>query len=169
MTSLIEGFFQVVNPHQFGDNAINAGTPSPQKAKSYLTLYNSYVGIGPIAQREWLLCQLRLYSPDQGLDGRVVQVHRRFIVVPSSLEDDHCFEIEVHCFVFMNDMDPTSKNPPNTHFSVTVYSQVDRQLDSPTGTLDKFFTVEVIEFIRDHLQTYHLWFIVYSPTPPFYL
>lgn len=150
MSSLIEGFFEVIDPRVWGDDIANTATSSPQRDKSYLTLYDSYFGLGS-DHKTWLPCELRLYSPDEDLSDKVIHVHGRFVVVPSSAETDPCIKIEVYCFISMSDFVQEEKN---IRFSITFYGRVYQHINAPQGSNNKIFSVEVSEYVRDRSQTY---------------
>lgn len=155
MASLIEGFFEVVDPREFGDEATGT-TSSPQRDRSYLTLYDSYIGLGP-EKKTWLPCKLRIYAPGQDLSDNVLHVHGRFVIVPTSGGEDPCFKIEVHRFLPMVDFIQDEKK---LRFSVTFYGRIYQQIDSPPGTEDGFFSVEVSDYVRDRSQSYIIRFVV---------
>jgi hypothetical protein len=160
MASLIEGFFQFINPRPFVDDALDVMTSSPRKDKSYLTLYDSYVGLGPASPgRVWVPCTLRVYSPGQDLSNNVVHVHGRFSIVATIEEDDPCLEIEVHRFVTMTNFDARGDNPQDLRTSVMVFGRVSQRFDTVENTVDKFFTLDVSDYICDRTQTYIIRFV----------
>ena len=120
MASLIEGFFQVVNPRQF-DNIVIDDTGSPQRKRSPLTLYDSFLTLGTASAREWLPCHLRLYSPERDMDGQILHAHGRFAILPASEEESHRVNIEVHRFVIMSNLDLDDDKPLEFRTSVTLY------------------------------------------------
>ena len=95
------------------------------------------------------------------IDGKIVHAHGWFSVITSANnEGDPCLEIEVHRFVIMNTMDPLSEDTPdNLCTSVTLSGRVVSVADAINST-DKFFTLEVSEYIQDHTQTFSIWFVV---------
>jgi len=80
MASLIEGWLQPVNGRPFVDNSSDA-TTSPRKAKSYLTVYNSYAALGFISSKVFMDCELRLFLGGQTIEQKVIHIHGRFSVV----------------------------------------------------------------------------------------
>jgi hypothetical protein len=138
MASLTEGFFQVVNPHQFEDGTRN---------RTYLTLYDSYFALGPISTREWLPCQLRLYSPDKDLNNQIIHLHGCFALISAPEEDDHCMEIDIHRLILMTNLDPKEGDPLDLRTSLTVYRQVLHQLDGLALSSDIFFSAEISDYV----------------------
>ena len=161
MASLIEGFFQFINPRQFVDDAPEVTTSSPRRDRSYLTLYDSYAGLGPVSPgRFWVPCTLRVYSPSQDLTDDVVHAHGRFSVVAAMEGNAPHLEIEVHRFVTMTNLDPNGNNPPDFRVSVTLFGRVSQRFDTVENTADKFFVLEVSDYIRDRTQTYTIRYVV---------
>ena len=161
MASLIEGFFQFINPRQFVDDAPEVMTSSPRKDRSYLTLYDSYAGLGPVSPgRFWIPSTLRVYSPSQDLTNDIVHVHGRFSVAAAMEEGIPRLEIEVHRFVTMDNLDPNGDNPQDFRVSVTLFGRVSQRFDIVENTADKFFVLEVSDYIRDRTQTYTIRCVV---------
>ena len=111
MLCLIEGFFQPASGHPFADNSTDTTTTSPRKSKTYLSIYDSCAGLGPISSGIFVECELRLFPANHAIDGKIIHTHSRFSVITAADdEDDPRLEIEVHCFVVMNMMDPSSED-----------------------------------------------------------
>ena len=110
-------------------------------------------------------CELRLFSPaNQSLDGTVIHVHGRFSVTTAPNEDEPHLEVEVHRFVIMDVTDPTSgATPDDLSTSVTLYGRVTSLPDVADTTPDKFFMLEVRDYIRDHNQTFSIRFAISLP------
>ena len=120
MSSLIEGWFQLMNGHPFVDDLPDA-TTTPQKTRSYLSVYNSCATLGPISSEDFVQCELHLFPGNHLLDDKVVHVHGQFSIIASADEDQpHKLQIEVHRFVITN-MNPTDKaTPDDLYTSVTL-------------------------------------------------
>jgi hypothetical protein len=159
MTSLIEGLFQPENCRPFLDAS------SPRKSKSYLSVYDSCAALSSISTGVFVECELRLFPAGQMIEGKVVKVHGRFSVITAADEDEPRLQVEVHRFVVMNAMDPTSEDiPDDLCTSVTLSGRV-VSLTGATGNVgDKFFTLEVSEYVRDRTQTFNIRFAT-SPLP----
>lgn len=156
MASLIEGWFQLTNGRSFGDTT----SPSP-KSKSYLSLYNSCANLGLLSKKVFINCELRLFSPgNQDLEGRVIHAHGRFLVVTPIDGDEPHLEIEVDRFVIMDAMDPASNNiPDDLRTSITLLGRVVPLTDVDDTTADKFFMLEVRDYVRDRNQTFNIQFV----------
>jgi hypothetical protein len=156
MTSLIEGWFQLTNGRPFVDT-----TASPRKNKSYLSIYDSCTPLGPLSSEVFADCELRLFSPaNQPLENKVVHIHGRFSIIAVHGEDEPHLEIEVHRFVVMDALDPAGEaTPDDLSTSVTLYGRVTLIPDTIGTTADKFFTLEVRDYIRDHHQTFSIRFV----------
>ena len=158
MSSLIEGWFQLTNGHPFVDDSPDT-TTSPRKTKSYLSIYDSCATLGPISSGVFAQCELRLFPGTQVLEGKVVHAHGRFSVITMANEDEpHRLQVEVHRFVVTN-IDPASDDTPGElHTSVTLSGRVVSAADATDNGADKFFTLEVSDYIRDRIQTFNIWF-----------
>ena len=159
MSCLIEGFFQPANGRPFADNSADTATTSPRKSKTYLSVYDSCAGLGPISSGIFMECELRLFPANHTIDGKVIHAHGRFSVITAADKGDPHLEIEVHRFVIMNMMDPSSEDTPDDlRTSVTLSGRVVPVADTINST-DKFFTLEVSEYIRDRTQTFNIRFV----------
>ena len=156
MSALIEGWFQLANGCPFVDD-LPGTAASTWKGKSYLSVYNSCAALGPISSEVFAKCELRLFPGNQVLEDKVVHVHGRFSVVATADGDDpFCLQVEVHRFAIMN-MDPTSDDTPgDLHTSVTLSGRVVSTADATDNAADRFFTLEVSEYIRDHIQAFNI-------------
>ena len=159
MSALIEGWFQLADGRPFVDNSPGMAT-STRKGKSYLSIYNSCAALSPISSEVFAKCELWLFPGNQILEDKVVHAHRRFSVATMTDEDDPlCLQVEVHRFVIMN-MDPTSDDTPgDLHTSVTLSGRVISTADATNNATDKFFTIKVSEYIRDHVQVFNIQFV----------
>lgn len=161
MTSLIQGFFQLINPRQYVEDASESAPSSPRKDKSYLTLYDSYAGLGEVANRVWVPCDLRVYLGGQDLNEQVVQIHGRFCTVPSVEEDDPCLAIDVQRFVVMTNFEVKGGVQSDLRVSVTLLGRVSPPAEAVGNTADKFFTLEVSEYVRGRNKTYAMRFVIF--------
>lgn len=157
MTSLIDGFFQLIDPRSFGDDEGDVAS-SPQKDKSYLTLYDSFFFVGCEKNKPFLPCQLRAYLGGD-LSDKVIHIHGRFVVISGAKNGEPCLKIEVNRFAVMNGLDPSVNDGTDFRTSVTFYGRVTRQIEGPSDSNDRFFAVEVTEYVRDRSQSYTIWFV----------
>lgn len=159
MTSLIEGWFQPENARPFVDTSTDPTATSPRKSKPYLSVYDSYAALGSISTGVFVGCDLRLYLAGQAIIGKVVHVHGRFSVIAPAGEGEPRLQVEVHRFVVMNAMDPASEDiPGDLCTSVTLSGRVILLADATGNSADKFFTLEVSEYVRDRAQTFNIRF-----------
>ena len=160
MSSLIEGWFELTTGKPFTDDSVDP-TASPSK-KAYLTVFESCACLGPISVEVFISCKLRMYLGGQNVDHRVIHGHGRFSVLPATDEQDPSLLLEIHRFDAMDMMDPSGdQNPEGLRTSVTLCGRVVPVVDGVTDVADKFFTLEVSEYIRDYKQTFSVW-SVYS-------
>ena len=166
MSSLIEGWFQPTNGRPFTDNPPDTTTGSPRKSKSYLSVYDSCASLGPISSGIFIDCELRLFPGNQAISSeRVIHVHGWLSVVPATDEDDPRLQVEVHHFVVTNMIDPAGKDTPDDlRTSVTLSGRVAPLSEMIGNTTDKFFMLELSDYIRDHMQTFTIRFA--SPPSP---
>jgi len=161
MASLIEGWLQPVNGRPFVDNSSDA-TTSPRKVKSYLTVYDSFAALGYISSGIFMDCELRLFLGNQTIEEKVIHIHGRFSVVAAADEgEDPRLLVEVHRFVVMGDP-ANDKTPDDLRTSVTLSGRVVSATDSTATTADKFFILEVSEYIRDQIETFSTRFVISS-------
>lgn len=155
MACLIDGWFQLTNPRPFVDNPPDATSMSPRKTKSYLTVYDSCAALGLIASKVWIDSELRIYNQNLDIEDQVIHIHGRFSVLPADEDKASCLQVEVHRFV-SDALDPRGANLPEAHCtSVTIFGRVASAVEV-AGTADKFFTLEVSDYIRDHNQTFNI-------------
>ena len=155
MAALIDGWFQLVNGRPFVDTMPETAG-SPRKNKSYLTLFDSNAPLGFISCHIFISSDLRIYSPED-IDEKVVEIHGRFSIVPGEEGDPPSLQIDVHRFVVLTLVDADAKNVPDeSRTSVTLCGRVVSVADVTGNVVDKFFTVELSEYIRDHMQTFTL-------------
>ena len=159
MSLLIEGWFQLMNGHPFVDDLPDA-TTTPRKTRSYLSIYDSCATLGPISSEDFVQCELRLFPGNNLLDDKVVHVHGQFSIIASADEDQpHKLQIEVHRFVITN-MNPTDEaTPDDLYTSVTLSGRVVSTTDAIDNGADRFFMLEVSEYIRDHIQLFNIRFV----------
>jgi len=166
MSSLIEGWFQLANGHPFVDNLPDTAT-SPRKNKSYLSIFDSCAVLGSIPSDVFINSEVRLYPGNHVLDKRVIHAHGRFVVVTGDNDDGPYLQVEIHRFVIMDAMDPSDgDSPEGLRTSVTLSGRV-TVADAASGAGDKFFTLEVSDYIRDHVQTFSIRFggFLFLPRP----
>jgi len=147
MTSLIEGYFSLTGARQFSGGSA---------AKAYLTVYDSCAALGLMSEEVFIDAELRMYS--QGLDGVVIHLYGRFLVVPATEDDEPYLLIEVHRFIAtsINPFDNTASKDQRT--SVTVSGRV-VPLANITGQVESgVFMLEANEFICDRNQTFTIRF-----------
>ena len=109
-------------------------------------------------------CELRLFTPaTQPLnDDVVIHVHGRFSVVSTPDEDEPHLKIEVHRFIVMNAVDPMSATTPDELLtSVTLLGRAVPIPDAANETPDRYFQLEVKDYIRDHNQTFSIRFATF--------
>lgn len=161
MSSLIEGWFQLTNGRPFVDNSTDTAS-SPRKTKSYLSTYDSCATLGPISSEVFVQCELRLFPGNHVLEDKIIHAHGRFSIIYTADEDQpHHLQIEVHRFVVMN-MDPSDEDTPDDLYtSVTLSGRVVSAADVTDDTADKFFMLEISEYIRDRNQTFNIRFGIF--------
>ena len=127
-------------------------TPSSQRSKSYLTLYDSYAAIGPTPTSVSVDCELRTYSPGLSLDDTLIQAHGRFIIKRETGEPPH-LDIELHHFAVVKGIDPTDPDLHGLRTSVTQCGRVISTTDTTDLSADRYIMLEVSEYVRDQTQT----------------
>lgn len=171
MTSLIEGWFEPVNGQPYVDYSLD-NNASPRKDKSYLIIYDACAALGSLASKLFVDCELRLWPGNQVLEQKVIHIHGRFSIAAVPGDEDPSLKVEVHHFVIMhaNDLanDPandlnTDPTPLEVRTSVTLFGQVISTTDAASnGGADKFFTLEISEYIRDRMQTFRIRFVCFT-------
>ena len=151
MTSFIDGFFQLMGTHQATDDP-------PTSAKSYLQVFDSCAPLGSLGNGVFVPCEIRLFPKGQEVEGAVIFAHGRFSVVSPNDGNELFLQVEAHDFVIMKmDIDPTSDDiPDDLCASLTLLGRVVPTAPEPAPTQDKFFTLEVSDYIRDHTQTFRI-------------
>jgi hypothetical protein len=163
MASLIEGWFQLANSRPFVDNFPDTTTSSPRKNKSYLSLYDSCAILGSISSEVFVECELRLFPGNHALEQKVVHAHGRFSVITPANEDKPRLQVEIHRFVVMDMIDPSSADTPEgLRTSVALSGRVVSVADATVNPADKFFMLEVSDYIRDHIQAFNIRFAAFS-------
>ena len=149
MTSLIEGWFLVRKKGE--DDSLNL----TNSRKSYLSIFDSLPSLGPISTEIYIDCELRLYPGPGGgerLEDQVIHAHGRFCI--NSTGEAPTLQMEVHRFDIM----AVGESIPDTLCtSVTLCGRVGPPEEAPDG-LDKFFTLEINEYIRDRTQMFNIRF-----------
>ena len=162
MSSLIEGWFQLTNGRSFVDNASDTAAGSPRKSRSYLTLYDSCAILGTISSETSVDSDLRLYTQGQDLKDKAVHIHGRFSLLAANEEQPPHLQIDVHHFIVMPAFDAGGQGLPDaSHTSVVICGCIVSAAEV-VGSSDKFFMVEVSEYIRDRLQTFNIQFVMFS-------
>lgn len=164
MSSLIEGWFQLANGRSFVDNTPDT-TTSPRKNKSYLSVFDSCAVLGSIPSEVFVESELRLYPGNHVLDKTVIHAHGRFAIVTADDDSDPSLQAEIHRFVIMDAINPSDDNTPEgLRTSVTLSGRV-TAADAASGAGDKFFTLEVSDYVRDHTQTFSIRFVLFLIIP----
>ena len=169
MTSLIEGWFEPVNGRPYVDDSPEKG-PSSRKDKSYLIVYDACAALGSLSSGVFADCEIRLWPGNQTLEDKVIHIHGRFSIVTAPGEDDPCLKVDVHHFVIMHANDSATPNsdptPLDVRASVTLCGQVTSITNvANDGSANKFFMLEVSDYVRDRVQTFHIRFVSLSPFP----
>ena len=172
MTSLIEGWFEPVDGRPYVDNSPDKmdKNPSPRKDKSYLTVYDACAALGSLSSNLFADCELRLWPGGQTIENKVIHVHGRFSITTAPDDGDPCLKVDVHRFVIMHPNEADSEGDPNpdptpleVRTSVTLCGQVTSITDAANdGGADKFFLLEVSDYVRDRVQTFNIRFVPYS-------
>jgi hypothetical protein len=162
MASLIEGWFQLANSCPFIDNFPDT-TTSPCRNKSYLSLYNSCAILGSISSKVFVECELQLFPGNHSLEQKVVHAHGWFSVITPANEDKPHLQVEIHRFVIMDMIDPSSADTPEgLRTSVALSGQVVSVADATVNPADKFFMLKVSDYICDHIQAFNIQFATFS-------
>ena len=111
MAALIDGWFQLMNGCPFVDT-IPETTGSPQKNKSYLTLFDSNAPLGFISCHIFISSNLQIYSPED-IDKKVVEIYGQFSIVPGEERGPPSLQIDIHRFVVLTLVDADAKNVPD--------------------------------------------------------
>jgi len=161
MTSLIEGWFEPVNGRPYVDDSPEKGSSS-RKDKSYLIVYDACAALGSLSSGVFADCEIRLWPGNQTLEEKVIHIHGRFSIVTVPGEDDPCLKVDVHHFVVMHANDsathPSSDPTPlEVRTSVTLCGQVTSTTND--GGANKFFVLEVSDYVRDRTQMFHIRFV----------
>jgi len=168
MTSLIEGWFEPVNGRPYVDDSLEKGSSS-RKDKSYLIVYDACAALGSLSSGVFADCEIWLWPGNQMLEEKVIHIHGRFSVVTAPGEDDPCLKVDVHHFVVMHANDSaTHPNPDPTPLEVRTSVTLCGQVTSITnvandGGANKFFGLEVSDYVRDCVQMFHIRFVSLSP------
>ena len=173
MTSLIEGWFELVNGRAYVDDSSDKNT-SPRKDKSYLFVYDACAALGLLSSGVFVDSELQMWTKNQVLERKVLHIHGRFSIVTTPGDDDPCLKIEVHHFVVMHasglgsdlETDPNSDpTPVEVRTSVTLCGQVTSTDDMANdSSADKFFTLEVSDYICDRTQMFRIRFVSLLPS-----
>ena len=157
MTSLIEGWFEPINAQPYVNNSPDKKASS-RKDKSYLTVYDACAALGSLSSGNFVDCEIRLWPGNQILEQKIIHAHGRFSIITAPGDDDPCLQIEVYRFVVMHADDSSpDPTPLEVRTSVTLCGQVTSTADAANdGSADKFFTLAVSEYIRDHIQSFHI-------------
>ena len=148
MTSLIEGWFLPVDERPYIDDT---------GKKSYLTVFDACASLGSIATGVFMVAELRLYLGGQSIQDKVIHAHGRFCVVSPPGEEPMLL-VEVHRFDIMNAPDPVNDKTPDTICtSVTICGRAVLTEVASEGH-DKFFTLELNEYIRGGSKTFNIRF-----------
>jgi len=151
---------QLANGRPFVGDLPDTTTSSPRKNKSYLSIYDSCAILSSISSEVFVECELQLFPGNHILEEKVVYAHGQFSVITATNEDKPCLQIEIHWFVVMDMIDPLSEDTPEgLRTSVTLSGQVMSTADTSGSAADKFFMLEVSDYIRDHIQTFNIRFV----------
>jgi hypothetical protein len=163
MSSLIEGWFRLINGHPLVNGSV-VPTSSPTR-KSYLSLFDACACLGPISAGAFVDCEIRLYLGRQDVEGKVVHMNGRFCVSTSVDRGEPFLQLEVHRFDVIDawgTSDGSDDSSPDTLCtSITLCGRVVPCELVDEGP-DKFFALEVNEYIRDRSQTFTIRFGVSS-------
>jgi hypothetical protein len=157
--SLIEGCFQLFNGRSLVPDQPESAS-SPRKDKSYLNIYDSCAALGSLTKGIFIDSQLRLFPSGQDLNKEVLQVRGRFSISTAGRGAPY-LQLEVHRFAVMSKMDPESDDDPDDlRTSVTVLGRVLLLPGVPENTTDRFFVLEISEYIRDIAQVFTVQFVM---------
>ena len=147
MTSLIEGWFLLKKQEE----KIVTGTP-PSSQKTYLTIFDSCPGLGPLSTKIYIDCEIRLFAGGVELNDRIIHAHGRFVTTTPSGKAPS-LEMEAHRF----DVMCADDTPDTLCTSVTIIGRVSSSEANP-DVLDKFFTIDASDYVRDRMQAYKIRF-----------
>jgi len=168
MTSLIEGWFKLENGRPYVDDSPEKSSSS-RKDKSYLIVFDTCATLGSLSSGIFVDCEIRLWPGNHILEEKVVHIHGRFSIATTPDEDDPCLKIDVHHFVVMHSSDSTTHPDPDpTPLEVRTSVMLCGQVTSITnvandGGANKFFALEVSDYVRDRVQTFRIRFVLFYP------
>lgn len=161
MSALIEGWFHIFNGRPFDEVVQDSNPSSPRKIRPLLTLHDCCTTIGVLCKKVHLESDLRLYSQIRDLHQRLIYARGRFSLTPT---DEGAAFVQIDAYrITILDLDPED-SPDDIRTSVTLYGRVVPINDVVENTPDRFFMLEVSDYVRDHTQTFTIRFaFLYNP------